>query len=99
VAFVGWDEKVKEVREKVGVTEYGSMPLGSQEVRLADFETSKSRERPMLAPVIVIGDGRSTVTLDDGVSASAKWLTSSPPDELRLTQANRETPMDAVAEV
>jgi hypothetical protein len=97
VAFVGWDEKVKEVREKVGTTEYGSMPLGSQEARLADFETSKSRERPISAPVIVIGDGRSEVTLEDGVSASAKWLTSRPPDELRLIQANRETPIYAVA--
>src|ERR1700691_2638380 len=68
--LVGCDENTAVVTLNVGVIDQvGSPPFGSQQVlgNVADCETCKSINSPMLLPVTVIGEGKFTVTLASGV--------------------------------
>lgn len=57
----------RAVRLKVGEMVKGSMPLGLHWVNAADCEVRRSRVRPMGPSSTVMGEGRLTVTCDDGV--------------------------------
>ena len=67
--LVGCGEQFGAVRLKVGVivkTADGSLTQ-LDEAQLADEETSRFSERPMLVPLNVTEDGILTVTIESGV--------------------------------